>query len=179
MDVFEALEKRKSVRWYKDQPVEMEKLEKILAFGNKAPIAGAIHLSVIQNKDLLQKINDTAAGVMRNSDNEFLKSRISTPGYEPLYGAPVLVLVSGPKGGRGNLANAACAVMNMIMAATGLGLGSCYVMSPIMAMKQGPFEKEAGLPEDYEAVVGLLLGYEAGDRFARERKTPDNINFVD
>lgn len=179
MDVFEALEKRRSVRWYEDKPVEKEKLEKILHYGKIAPIAGQIHLTVVRNKELLQKINDRAADVMRASKNEFLRSRISAPGYEPLYGAPTLILVSVPKGAKGNVANGACAVMNMITAATALGLGTCYVMSPIMALASGEFDQELGLPDGYHAVVGVLVGYKAGERFGRERNKEDNVNYLD
>ena len=179
MDVMQALEERRSVRWYKDQPVEREKLDQIVRMGNKAPISGEIHLSVIQNRDLLKRINDTVANAMRNSDNEFMKSRISIPGYEPLYAAPVLIVVSGPVGGRGNGANGPCSVMNMITAATGLGLGSCYVMSPMMVLGQEEFRREAGIPEGYEPIVGVLVGYKEGDRFSRERLMPDNVNYVE
>lgn len=179
MDVFEALERRTSVRWYEDKPVEKEKLDQILHYGNIAPIAGQIHFTVVRNKELLQKINDGAADMMRASKNEFLKSRISTPGYEPLYGAPTLILISAPKGLRAREADGACAVMNMITAATALGLGTCYVMSPIMAMATGAFDQEAGLPEGYQAVAGVLVGYKAGDRFGRKRIPKDNVNYAD
>lgn len=179
MDVLQVLEERKSVRWYKDQPVEREKLEQIVRMGNKAPISGEIHLSVIQNRAFLKKINDTVADLMRNSDNEFMKSRISIPGYEPLYEAPVLIVVSGPRGARGNGANGPCAVMNMITAAGGLGLASCYVMSPMMVLNREEFCKEAGIPDGYEPITGVLIGYKEGDRFGRERQIPDNITFVD
>lgn len=179
MDVMQALEERRSVRWYKDQPVEREKLEQIVRMGNKAPISGEIHLSVLQNRDFLKKINDTVADHMRNSDNEFMKSRISTPGYEPLYAAPVLIVVSGPLGARGNGANGPCSVMNMITAASGLGLGSCYVMSPMMVLNQEEFRKKAGIPDGYEPITGVLIGYKEGDRFGRERIIPDNVTFVE
>ncbi|QSX09155.1 nitroreductase family protein [Alkalibacter rhizosphaerae] len=179
MNVLEALEKRRSVRWYEDRPVEQEKLDQIVKFGNKAPISGEIHLTVIRNPQLLKKINDTVADMMRNSDNEFMKSRIALPGYEPLYDAPVLIVVSGPEGARGNGANGACSAMNMITAATGLGLGSCYVMSPTMVIGRETFRKQAGLPDGFEPIVGVLIGYKAGDRFGRDRGELNNINYVD
>jgi nitroreductase len=179
MDVLKVLEERRSVRWYTEQPVEQEKVEQIVSVGNKAPISGEIHLTVIRSKSLLQEINDTVADQMRDSDNEFLQNRIATPGYQPLYNAPVLILVSGPEGAKGNGANGACAAMNMITAATALELGSCYVMSPTMVMGQDHFRQAASLPEGYEPIVGVLVGYKAGDRFGRDRLEKNNVNYID
>jgi nitroreductase len=39
MDVFEAVQERRSVRAYQDKPVSREKLEKILEAGRLAPSA--------------------------------------------------------------------------------------------------------------------------------------------
>ena len=39
MDVFEAIQERRSIRSYTDQPVEREKMEKILEAGRLAPSA--------------------------------------------------------------------------------------------------------------------------------------------
>ena len=39
MDVFEAIQQRRSIRSYQDKPVEREKLEKILEAGRLAPSA--------------------------------------------------------------------------------------------------------------------------------------------
>jgi nitroreductase len=39
MDVFEAIQERRSIRSYQDKPVEREKLERILEAGRLAPSA--------------------------------------------------------------------------------------------------------------------------------------------
>lgn len=39
MDVFEAIQERRSIRRYEDKPVEREKMEKILEAGRLAPSA--------------------------------------------------------------------------------------------------------------------------------------------
>ena len=130
MDVFEAFDKRKSTRCYKARLVEREKLEAIAATGNQAPIAGAIHITVISNQDLLSRINEAARAYMKEKGNEYLRSRIELPGYEPMYGAPSIILLSAPDGPYAQI-NCAAAAANITVAAAGLDLGSCYVVSAI------------------------------------------------
>jgi nitroreductase len=59
--------------------------------------------------------------------------------------------------------NAACAATNITIAATALGLGSCYVGSTT----RGAFtddmvlQKKAGIPDRYAPMCGVLIGYPA------------------
>ncbi len=55
------------------------------------------------------KIDALTHEAMLNSDREFLRKRASLPGYRPLYGAPVLLLLSGPADGPYSAVNAALA----------------------------------------------------------------------
>jgi len=96
MDVSEAIAKRKSVRAYENKPIPADVLKRIVEAGQWAPNAGPFQISVIQNAGLWQKINDRALDAMVHSGNEFAQRRASLPGYQPLYGAPVLILFSAP-----------------------------------------------------------------------------------
>ena len=96
MEMSEAILTRKSIRAYTDQPVADSALEKIIEAGRWAPNAGPFQISVVRNASLRQRINDATHDAMVNSDVEFLKQRAALPGYQPIYGAPVLILLSGP-----------------------------------------------------------------------------------
>ena len=134
MNVSEAIGKRESVRAYLDKPVPADDLTKIVEAGQWAPNAGEFQISVIRNEGLRQRINDLAYDAMVNSSIEFIKQRASLPGYQPLYGAPVLILLSGPTEAPYSAVNTALAAENMLLEATALGLGSCYVISPSLAL---------------------------------------------
>ena len=45
---------------------------------------------------LEQKINDRTLDAMVHFGNEFLQQRATLPGYQPIYGPPVVILLSGP-----------------------------------------------------------------------------------
>ena len=184
MNISEAIEKRESVRAYLEQEIPIKDLEKIIEAGRWAPNAGPFQISVIRNAALLQKINDRAYDGMVKSDNKFMQHRASLPGYQPLYGAPVLVLLSGPSDAPFSSVNAALAAENMILQAIELGLGTCYIISPSLAFngkKNQDLAQEAGIPDKYKFQCGIIVGYAAAEnKFALGKRTrKGSVNYVD
>ena len=96
MNISDTILKRKSVRAYLDKTVANDDLEKIVEAGRWAPNAGPFQISVVRNADLRQEINDRTHKAMMNSDIKFLQQRAALPGYQPLYSAPVAILLSAP-----------------------------------------------------------------------------------
>ena len=184
MNISEAIAKRKSVRAYLDKPVLADDLEKIVEAGRWAPNAGPFQISVIRNAGLRQRINDRTLDAMVRSDNEFLQQRASLPGYQPIYGAPVLILLSGPADVPHSLRNTALAAENMLLEATGLGLGSCYLVSPTLALNgesSRDLAQEAGIPDGFALQCAVIVGYAAAeDKFTvSERTRKGSLNYVD
>ena len=184
MNVQDAILNRKSVRAYLDKPVSSDDLEEIVEAGRWAPNAGPFQISVIRNSKLLQKINDRTHKNMLNSNNEFLKQRASLPGYQPLYGAPVMIILSGPDNTPFPVHNTMLAMENMLLAATGLGLGSCFIFSLTSALngpKNRDLADEAGIPSGYSVQCALIVGHAAPEnKFAvAERTRKGTVNYVD
>jgi FMN reductase [NAD(P)H] len=163
MDTGEAIRARKSIRAYEDRAVAADMVAKIVEAGQWAPNAGPFQITVITNSTLKQKINDRALNAMINSDNEFARQRAALPGYQPLYGAPVFILLSAPDAPVA-AANASLAAQNMLLEATGLGLGSCYLMSPTRVLNgdgNRDLADEAGVPKGYSVQCAVIVGYAA------------------
>jgi nitroreductase len=184
MNISQDIAKRKSVRAYLNKQVRTDDLAKIVEAGRWAPNAGAFQISVIRNAGLRQKINDRTYDAMVHSDNEFLQQRASLPGYQPLYGAPVLILLSGPSDAPNSPFNAALAAENMLLEATGLGLGSCFLISPTLALNgrhNRDLAQEAGIPDNYTLQCAVNVGYAAAEnKFTLgERTRKGSVNYVD
>jgi nitroreductase len=178
METLKAIESRKSTRNYTDRPIEREKLEKVLWAGNRAPLGGAFHMTVIRDLALLGEIDDAALSAMQNSDSEFARGRAALPGYRPLYGAPVLIILSAEDKARG-MSSVCNAVTAMSFAAADIGLGSCFVVSPIQVLGEGgALFARLKLPAGHEPLVGMLLGYAGEEKFGRPRPAADNVSYV-
>jgi nitroreductase len=110
-----------------------------------------VHLTVIQNPDLLDRITKTTANIFGNPD------------MKPFYGAPTVVVVSGKRNEKApniEVANAACIVENMALAATDIGLGSVYLwgfLASFSADKE--LLKELHLPEGFVPASAIALGH--------------------
>jgi FMN reductase [NAD(P)H] len=184
MDVTEAVRKRKSVRAYEDRSIPDDMLAKIVEAGQWAPNAGPFQITVIRNAALRKKINDRTLNAMTKSGNEFARQRASLPGYQPVYGAPVLILFSAPADAPLSTMNAALAAENMLLQATGLGLGSCYLVSITLALNEATnkeLAKQAGVPEGYAVQCGVIVGYAtAEDKFSLgERIKKGEVQYLD
>lgn len=155
LDTFEALISRRSIRSYTNDVITEENLERILAAAEAAPVAmglyGDLHLTVITDARLLEKIDRAAAEMMGDR------------APQPLYGAPMLIVVSvrRPEPGRENpvYSSAAIVVENMALEAVALGVGACHIWGPIRALNASPDLVAAlDLPEDFVPSCGIILG---------------------
>ncbi|ABB33655.1 nitroreductase [Geobacter metallireducens RCH3] len=184
MNVTEAITARKSVRAYLDTPVPADVLEKIVEAGRWAPNAGPIQLSVVRNAELRKKINDVTLDAMAHSGIEFLRQRAALPGYQPLYDAPVLILISGPVTIPISAVNAAVSAENMLLQATGAGLGSCFLLSLTLAFDGADGSdllQKAGIPDGYRVQCAVIVGYAAPEsKFTTgERTIKGAVSYID
>ena len=173
MELYQAIFTRCSCRSYTDAPVTDAQLKAILAAANAAPVGmGAyqtVHLTVIRNKEFLTALNAVA--------KEFMKRDT-----DPLYGVPVMVLVSAKPGMPPAIEfqNAAAIIENMLLTATDLGLGSVYLMGAIAALKTKPELVEMlDLPEGFVPIAAAAIGHAAAPAVQREEQQKIEINYID
>lgn len=166
MSVLETIEKRYSVRGFKDQPVEDEKLEKILKAAQLAPTGvnnQAFKVYVIDTKKHKDKLLEV-----------YPKDWIVEAPY-------VLAVVSRanhawtrPWDAKNiNEIDATIVMDHMILEATDLGLGTCY----IAAFLERPLIELLNLDAEYHPVLITPLGYP--DAEPRETKRKPIIELVE
>ena len=141
MDVFEAIQRRRSIRAYRDKPVPRETLEKILEAGCLAPSA--------RNSEPWHFIAVT--------DAEKRKALSGGMFAKFLAKVPLVIVACGDHKASPDwyAIDASLAVENMVLTATSEGLGTCCV---------GSFNEKAvkallKIPENFEVLVLLAVGY--------------------
>ncbi len=173
MNVIEAIKTRRSTRKFKARPVEMEKLQQIVEAGRFGPTGGNAqgnHFFVISNATALMMLKDmvqTAFAKMELRDDLYksLKNSImlSQKGnYSFSYNAPVLIVVANKKDYGNNMADVACAVENMMLAANELDLGCCYI-NQLKWLNEEPsirgYLGTLGLKDDERVYASVAIGY--------------------
>jgi nitroreductase len=150
------LKNRRSIRSYKPDQITGQELDAVLEAGTWAPTGmgcqGALIVAV-QNKGQIETIRKLNAAVLED------------PGADPFYGAPTVVNVFIDKGQPTPLENGNLVIGNMLNAAQAVGIGSCYIYraKEVFQTEEGrALMRQWGVPEEFEAVGHVLLGYAAG-----------------
>ena len=173
MNTLEAIKTRRSTRKFKARAVEMEKLQQIVEAGRFGPTGGNAQgnhffvITKIESIMVLRELVQTAFAKMELRDDLYksLKNSImlSQKGnYSFSYNAPVLIVVANKKDYGNNMADVACAVENMMLAANELDLGSCYI-NQLKWLNEEPsirgYLGTLGLKDDERVYASVAIGY--------------------
>lgn len=164
-ETLKIIKQRRSIRSFKEEQIKEEELQTVLEAGLYAPNAGGQewHFTVIQNKELLGRLNLAAKEAAKQHNFEHLKELGNNEKFNCLYDAPTLVIVSGNEQAPIPLeTDCAAATQNLLLAAESIGLGSCWVFFVLLAFysPQGPdLRNELKIPVGYMPYHSAVLGY--------------------
>ena len=171
-DIFEVIKNRRSVRAYKDEQIDDEAIEKILEAAIMAPTArgeAPWHFTVVQNKEVLQDINDSVRSILSNSGDELLEA-IAESGVNVMHNAPTVVFVSAKSDATNMQADCSAAIQNMLLAAEGLDIGSCWLGLVAIYFSVEENLKKLHIPDGYTPLYGVALGYKVEPNEPNPRK---------
>lgn len=177
MELLNTLISRHSVRTYNGEPLLSSDLEKILKAAKAAPVGlglyDQMHLTVVNNQDFIANANTATAAIMHRE------------GTTPTYNVPTLIFVSAKKQNPMftgmMISSAAMIAHNIVLEATDLGLGACYLWGVFTAVSNTPdLLSKQNLPDDYELLAAIGVGPTSETYEAREiPKDRISVNVVD
>lgn len=94
-------------------------------------------------------------------------------GFDPFYGAPVVISVLTPKDWDKGVEDGSLAIGQMLLAAHALGLGGCWIhrAKEVFETEEGKeILKKAGLEGEYLGIGNLVIGYADQQPKAAPRK---------
>lgn len=175
--VVEAIMARRSIRQYKDTPVEREKLETLAQCGIAAPSgmnSQPWELRIVTSAESIQGISQTMLAA-----NPEMAAR--DPEAKNIFrNAPVLIFVGAPENEGG--INIGLLGENICIAAVSLDLGTIIMQGPLAMLKNSPEGQEwlagLGFSEGYSPRYVIGVGYpdEAPEAKPRDES---KIVFVD
>ncbi len=182
-ETLKIIKQRRSIRSFKDEQLKEEELQAVLEAGLYAPNAGdqAWHFTVVQNKELLDRLNLAAKEAAKQLGIEGLSEIANNESYNCFYGAPTLILVSGKEQYVPLEADCAAATQNLLLAAESIGLGSCWIYFVMFAFNspQGDqLRKELKIPEGYKPYDSAVLGYKKDAVVNAPDRKPDLITYI-
>jgi nitroreductase len=168
MEALQAINTRRSIRKYKSDPVDEEKLKRVLEAARQAPSwsnTQCWHFVVVQKAETRAKLSNTLSE--------------TNPARDAVCNAPLVIVACAEMGKAGYksgqvttdkgdwfMFDVALAMHNLVLAAHALGLGTVYV---------GLFDANKvstilSVPPGYSVVAMTPLGYPDETKDARPRK---------
>jgi len=174
MEVLEAIASRRSIRKFREQPVEPEKLRAVLEAARQAPSWSNLQcwrFVVVQDPAVRATLSDLSFVESFFAAYGFSKN----PAQKSIAQAPVVIVACADPAKSGSMADQSyylvdlgIATENLMLAAHGVGLGTVFV---------GVFDEEKvrhllGIPADIR-IVGLFpLGYPLEEKKAGPPRKP-------
>lgn len=190
MNTLEAIASRRSIRKFKDTPIEEGVLQKILTAGIQAPSGKnrqPWQFVIVKGEKRAEMVEVMRQGIERT------KAEGEDPGSsewsaQVMEQAPVTIFVFNPDGLKPWLAHSidqmfqdvvdiqsiGASIQNMLLAALDQGLGSLWICDVFVAYE----ELCTWLGESGEMIAAVSFGYPDENPMARWRKSMDEVTRV-
>jgi nitroreductase len=196
MDIFDAIHRRRAIRRFHPTPVSRGDIQTILDAANWAPSAmnrqqwGFIIVTGKKIGEMGGSFKKMIENFTRNWDSTRMRgsplTREEFIRFAATYGgAPVVIVIltdvgETPDFRKANLESASAAMQNLLLAATALGLGTCWMTGPLQ--DENELKCILEIPKDKEIVAVTPLGYPDGITEAPPRHDPAlerNVRWVE
>lgn len=203
--VLEAIKNRRSVRSYEPKPVPKDIINTIIEAGNQAPSRGREEerggkkiftfqpwrFVVVEDAEFKQKLLQAIYPIwkkqmesMKETHPEMYEQVMMQ--YEAMpepkdmiyHSAPVILFIIGPAS---YAVSCALACQNIMIAATSLGLGSCYVGFGAMVKGDADVVQALELKDDERIYGPIVLGYPKDEdalAFVRPKKEKPVVKWI-
>jgi len=185
MSVMDAIYERRAVRSYTGGPVEAATVNALLEAAVHAPTA--VHeepcaFAVIQDRGMLQRLSDSAKKLIPNLERD-----VHLPGEQThhftlpenvFYNAGTLIVIYGRPVGAFVVADCWLAAENLMLAARGMGLGTCVIGLAVAALNTSEWKVELKVPRELTAYAPIIVGVPVGETLATGRKKPEVLVWI-
>ncbi|MDP2911639.1 MAG: nitroreductase family protein [Candidatus Omnitrophota bacterium] len=180
------IKSRRSIRKYLDKPISKEIIDKLIEAAKWAPSGmneqpwGFI---VVQDKALIKELSGRSIpyiNKMIEENPKFIgyKKRMAVKDFSIFYHAPCVIIILGKKDIFSYQNDCAMAAQNMMLAASSMDIGSCWVGMMNVLNEDKWFREKFQLPDNYRVVAPLALGYFENKNIPIiERRPPEIIRY--
>ena len=173
-EIIKAMMERRSIRKFKSDMVSKKDIDEIIESGLYAANGmgrQAVITVAVTNKELRDKIAE---------DNRKIGGW--DKGFDPFYGAPVILIVLAEKDWRNRVYDGSLVIGNMMLAAHSLGLGSIWIHRAKEEFETDEYKKllkDIGVQGEWEGIGHCAIGYIDGDIPKPAPRKENRVYFVE
>lgn len=172
--IIEAMEKRRSIRRFRPELLDCTDVDKIIEAGLYAANGmgkQATKIICVTNK----KIRDELSEMNRKIGGW-------KEGFDPFYGAPVVLIVLGQKDWVNHVYDGSLVMGNLMLAAHALGYGSCWIHRAKEEFETA-YGKELlqklSIEGEWEGIGHCVIGYPDGNIPKAAKRKEDRVYYVE
>jgi nitroreductase len=171
-EVMNCIRSRRSIRKFTDREITPEELDTLLEAATWAPSGGNSQswlFTAITDRRALAKLNETIrqAFLAWTPDDEYpakrkAKVNAKNENYNYFHYAPVLIIASNVPDYQNAMADCSTALQNIFLAATAMGLGSCWINQLRWLREEAPVREylaALGLPKEHVICGSAAIGH--------------------
>ena len=173
-DIIKAMEERRSIRKFKPDMPDKKDIEQIIEAGLYAASGKGEQAAVI------------IAVTQKELRNQISKSNCKIggwdEGFDPFYGAPVILIVLGRKDWPTHVYDGSLVMGNLMLAAHSLNLGSIWIhraKEEFETQEYGLLIRKLGLEGEWEGIGHCAIGYIDGEVPKATARKENRVYWVD
>jgi nitroreductase len=184
--IADAIFHRRAVRKYRAREVEPEVVQKLLVAAVQAPSAMNLQpwaFGVFHGRqrliDYSERAKEHLLATYPASFELHPRSELyARPSYDIFHGANTLIVIYAARGRMNPNEDCCLAAENLMLAAYGMGLGTCPIGFARPWLDLLEIKGELGVPEHYSAVFPVVVGYPAEQPCPTPREDPQIVSWL-
>lgn len=180
MNIIDCINNKRSVRAYTDEIISEETITNLIELGTKASTGSGMEpwgFVVIKDKNEIDSLSEMSKKYLMNNLEKYpylkqYENWLNNPEYSVFNHANTLLLVYGNKESHWYVYDCTLATGNIMLAAHSMGIGTCWIGFAEDTLNTKEFKDKYGVPENYELVSPLSIGYLKTKMRPPKRKKP-------
>ncbi len=185
MNLTEAIYERRAVRHFSDCTVAPHLVEDVIQAAvqapsalNQQPWAFAVFHGAKRLRDYSQAAKRHLVATLHPCWDVPLRCQLyEDPEYDIFHGAQTLIVIYARPGAANASEDCCMAAQNLLLAAHGLGLGTCPIGHLRSWLDLPETKRTLDVPDNLTAVFPLVLGYQGGPLQPVSRNSPDIVSW--
>ncbi|HND62014.1 MAG TPA: nitroreductase family protein [Opitutaceae bacterium] len=183
MDLTEAIYGRRAIRHFTDAPVPTTAIEHLLKAALQAPSATNQQpwaFGVVRGQDQLRKMSDRAKDYIlvtlpRDLTLHHIADSLTRPETNVFHDAGTLIVIYAKPARFHPVEDCFLAAQNLMLAAHGLGLGTCPIGFARQWLDLPEIKHELGVPVRYTVAMPIVVGWPAAPAAPVSRREPEIV----
>lgn len=182
MDLKEAIYARRAHRAFTSRRVEEPLVRELLDAAVQAPSAVNSQpwaFAVVQDTAQLARWSDMAKQLLleKKGSSEKFAGVLEIEAFNIFYDASTLVVIGVDQPDDFSAADCWLAAQNLMLAATGLGLGTCCIGFAMGVLNTADARRELGFGPDAKVFAPIIVGYPASQPEPVSRRAPRIVSW--